>query len=138
MELLMEYRKKKGHHIVVVFDGWKGGSGVESSSVRGGVKVIYSRLGEKADSVIKRILSTERREWIVVSSDREIANHAWATDSIPVPSEEFLPFLEGTGTAVIPSSGKDGDDTELREERKGNPRKPSRKERAMNRALGKL
>jgi predicted RNA-binding protein with PIN domain len=106
--------------------------------VRGGVKVIYSRLGEKADSVIKRILSTERREWIVVSSDREIANHAWATDSIPVPSEEFLPFLEGTGTAVIPSSGKDGDDTELREERKGNPRKPSRKERAMNRALGKL
>lgn len=120
---------------MIVFDGWKSGSGVESSSVKGGVKVIYSGLGEKADSVIRRILSTERREWIVVSSDREIANHAWATDSIPLPSEEFLPFLEETD---VPFQEKEEDDEARGEQRKGNPRKLSRKEKAMNRALGKL
>lgn len=131
---------------MVVFDGWKGGSGVESSSLRGGVKVIFSRLGEKADSVIKRILSAERRDWIVVSSDREIANHAWATDSVPISSEDFLPFIEDPGTgrprsdscADFSNQGKDEDAMESREAGKGNPRKLSRKEKAMNRALGKL
>ena len=48
IELLIKYRKKKGHSVTVVFDGWKGGSRTESSSVRGGVNIIYSRLGEKA------------------------------------------------------------------------------------------
>ena len=124
---------------MLVFDGWKNGRGGEVSSVKGGVKVIFSGLGETADSVIKRIISTERREWIVVSSDREIAGHAWATDSVPVPSEVFLPFLERGGASPgLPLSEEEGDDAEPEEQRKGNSRKLSRKEKAMNRALGKL
>jgi hypothetical protein len=136
----------KGHRIVVVFDGWKGGSGVENSSLRGGVKVIFSRLGEKADSVIKRILSSERRDWIVVSSDREIAGHAWATDAVPIPSEKFLPFIENMGLerpganarVDFPGDVKGEDALAPGEGWKGNPRKLSKKERAMNRVLGKL
>lgn len=127
---------------MVVFDGWKSGGGSESSSVVGGVRVIYSRLGERADSVIKRILSTEKREWIVVSSDREIANHAWATGSVPVASEEFLNFMEASGAgrpaADVSNHDKDEEGFETSGQRKGNPRKLSRKERAMNRAFGKL
>ncbi len=124
---------------MVVFDGWKGGGSVEHSSMRGGVKVIYSRLGEKADSVIRRIFSAERREWIVVSSDREIAGHAWAAGSIPVPSEQFFPFLEeGGAPPTVPFSGMKEDSDLPGEQRKGNPRRLSRKEKALNRALGKL
>ena len=138
---LIEYGKRKGHSIVVVFDGWKGGSGTETSTSKGGVKVIYSRLGEKADSVIKRILSSERREWIVVTSDREIASHAWATGSIPVPSETFVRRMEEAGTGHNRDgtpSGKDDEDEERRENRKGSPRQLSKKEKAVRRALGKL
>ena len=103
------------------------------------MKVIFSRLGEKADSVIKRIISAERREWIVVSSDREVADHAWATDCVPVPSEVFLRFLESGGTSSGPSpSEEEGDDRQLERQRKGNPRMLSKKEKAMNRVLGKL
>ncbi len=140
----MGYKKKRGHEIVVVFDGWKSGSGVESSSMKGGVKVIYSRLGEKADAVIRRILSTERQEWIVVSSDREVASHAWGAGSVPIPSEEFLRFIEATRREVeapmhFPGPEKDDEnDMEEMSIRKGSGRMPSRKEKAVRRALGKL
>lgn len=128
---------------MVVFDGWKGGTGIEQSSVRGGVKVIYSRLGEKADSVIKRILSSERREWIVVSSDREIAGHAWATGSVPIGSEQFLPFLEAAAPGVqggsdVPFSEEEEYEEETDGSRRGSARQLSKKEKAMKRALGKL
>ena len=139
MDLLIEYRKMRGHHIVVVFDGWKAGGGAESSSVRGGVKIIYSRLGEKADSVIKRVVSTERREWIVVSSDREIASHAWSLGSTPLSSEEFLPLLRAQGRDEREEDWTEGaDDEEETTPRTGNPRKLSKRERAVRRALGKL
>ncbi len=127
---------------MVVFDGWKGGTGIESSSVRGGVKIIYSRLGEKADAVIKRILSSDRREWIVVSSDREIVRHAWATGSIPVGSERFLPFLEAAESGMPADKGSSLEEEEDEDEkggsRRGSARQLSRKEKASRRALGKL
>lgn len=139
MDLLIEYRKRKGHHIVVVFDGWKAGGGMESSSVRGGVRIIYSRLGEKADSVIQRVMSTERRDWIVVSSDREIASHAWSLGSTPLPSEKFLPFLRSRGQDGREKDWAEGeDDEEKNAPRTGNPNKLSKRERAVRRAMGKL
>lgn len=132
---LIEYRKGKSHEITVVFDGWKTGEARESRFVIGGIKVIYSRIGEKADSVIKRIISSERKEWIVVTSDREIAGHAWASGSVPVPAEDFLKATERKM-----SSFSDEEDEEDYDEprRKGNPRKPSKKEKALKRALSKL
>ena len=128
---------------MVVFDGWKGGTSIESSSVRGGVKVIFSRLGERADSVIKRMLSSERREWIVVSSDREIAGHAWATGSIPIGSEKFLSFLEPEGAEAPAGSGvppmeKEEGEEETDGSRRGRARQLSKKEKTIKRALGKL
>lgn len=132
---LIEYRKRKSHDITVVFDGWKTGEARESRFATGGIKVIYSRIGEKADSVIKRIISSERREWIVVTSDREIAGHAWASGSVPVPAEDFLKATERKMSYL--SDEEDEEDYD-EPQRKGNPRKPSKKEKALKRALSKL
>jgi predicted RNA-binding protein with PIN domain len=136
IDSLIEYRKIKGHDITVVFDGWKNGEAKEHQSFTGGIKVIYSRIGEKADSVIKRIISSDRREWIVVTSDRDIANHAWASGSVPISSEDFLKSVEKR----IPSSSdeEERDNEYGMSQRKGNPRKPSKKEKAVRRALSKL
>jgi len=135
IDSLIEYGKKKGHEMTVVFDGWKTGEAQESRSITGGVKVIFSRVGEKADSVIKRIISSERREWIVVTSDRDIADHAWASGSVPVPSDDFLRVIEGNSSPFIAEE----DEEDFQEpRRKGNPRKLSRKEKALKRALSKL
>jgi uncharacterized protein len=132
---LIEYRKGKGHDITVVFDGWKTGEARESQSTTGGIKVIYSRVGEKADFVIKRIISSERREWIVVTSDRDIAHHAWASGSIPVPSEDFLRAIERKESLF---SGEEGEEEYSEPQRKGNPWKLSKKEKALKRAVSKL
>ncbi len=139
IELLIKYRKKKGHSLTVVFDGWKGGSRTESSSVSGGVKIIYSRLGEKADAVIKKIISTDRREWIVVSSDRDIADHAWSTGSVPIQSETFIEILEKPARQYQEADEvEDDEDYAIDIYRKGNPSRLSKKEKAIQRVLGKL
>ncbi|MBE0425858.1 MAG: NYN domain-containing protein [Nitrospirae bacterium] len=136
IDSLIEYRKRKGHQVTVVFDGWKTGGGKESQSVISGIKVIYSRIGDKADSVIKRIISTERREWIVVTSDRDIADYAWATGSVPLSSEDFLNLFVRKGSFDLEREEYDEEYKEPR--RRGNPRRLSRKERAILRALNKI
>ncbi len=99
------------------------------------MKVIYSRIGDKADAVIKRMISAERREWIVVTSDREIADHAWSTGSIPVSSDDFLKALSAKDL-----SGFEEEDEKdyIEPRRKGSPRQLSKKEKAVRRALNKL
>ena len=138
IDSLIEYHKRKGHEITVVFDGWKTGGAQENHSVIGGIKVIYSRMGEKADSVIKRIISSERRGWIVVTSDRDIAARAWASGSVPISSEDFLNAI-----AKIQTEKKNMYEEEYVEEyvqtsRKGSPRMLSKKEKAIRNILQKL
>lgn len=134
--MLIEYRKARGHDITVVFDGWKTGEAQEQKFVVGRVKIIYSRIGDKADAVIKRLLSSHRREWIVVTSDRDIADHAWSTGSIPVTSEDFLNAIERH--ALFFSDGEEEENEYDGHRRKGNPRQLSRREKAVRRALQKL
>jgi uncharacterized protein len=135
IDSLVAYKKSKGHDLTVVFDGWRTGQGQESRSVTGGIRVIYSRLGDKADSVIKRMISAERREWIVVTSDRDIADHAWSTGSIPVSSDDFLNALSAKDLSGIE---EEDEEEYIEPRRKGSPRQLSKKEKAIKRALSKL
>ncbi len=136
IESLIEYRKKRGHDITVVFDGWKTGESEESHSIIGGIRVIYSRLGEKADSVIKHIISSDRREWIVVTSDRDITAHAWASGSIPITSEDFLNAIERRQVEMRVEH--ESNDEYIKSTKKGSSRRPSKKEKAIKRALSNL
>ncbi len=95
IEKISEYSKIRRHNITVVFDGWKEGKPEETVTWTGGVMVIYSRLAEKADSVIMRIISKEKKPWIVVSSDREIADFASRHNLVPIRSDEFEERLYG-------------------------------------------
>ena len=139
--LLSEYRKLKAHDITIVFDGWKSGGAREETLKTGGISVIYSRLGENADYVIKRIIGREKKEWIVVSSDRDVAAFAWANGCIAVPSARFMAVIDRAGSHI---EGEyellDKDEYEGQGSRhgKGNPRMLSKKEKALARALKKL
>ncbi len=152
---MVRYRLIKGHDITIVFDGYKAGKGHENKAVRGGVAVIYSKLAEKADEVIKRIITKDRKEWIVVTSDRDIVNHAWAVNSIPVPSDAFIRIVSekaaGNKEGTAGGSGYDedihGETAEWKDSGeydedafagKGNPYKLSKKEKSVRRALSKL
>jgi hypothetical protein len=153
INLLREYRRPGIHDITVVFDGHRSGAGAEQATVRGGIRVVYSRIAESADEVIARIIKTERREWIVVTSDRAVAHHAWAANSIPVPSDRFLDLVSGEAKRRSVHGddaggrlrgegdlyGKEGDDVdETPGPRRGNSRHLSKKEKAVRRALARL
>lgn len=136
IDSLVQYRKRKGHDITVVFDGWKTGQGKETQAGVGGIRVIYSMIGERADAVIKRMVSSEKRAWIVITSDRDIADHAWAAGSVPVPAGVFSNILERAYNPYF--SEQYGEEDFSGPHSKGNPRKPSKKEKALKRALLKL
>jgi len=53
-------QKLKPCRITVVFDGWQGGWNTEKEERKKGIELIYSKLGEKADEVIKRLAQRER------------------------------------------------------------------------------
>ena len=89
LKKLLAYQRIKKHAITVVFDGWIGGHFSESHGRVGGIRVIFSQRGEKADEVIKRLASREKRETIVVTSDRELGSSCSREGCEVIPSPEF-------------------------------------------------
>jgi predicted RNA-binding protein with PIN domain len=139
IQKLYEYTQIKGHNITLVFDGWKNGQLKETITKLGGLTIIYSKLGEKADSVIKKILSSSTKQWIVVSSDREISDFAERKDFAAVSADEFEGKLFFAGkynkTEEASAYDKDEDMDLMPSRQKGNPRKLSRREKKKIEAL---
>jgi hypothetical protein len=135
---LSAYKKLKGYDITVVFDGWKTGGHREEHLVTGGIHIIYSRLGDTADDLIRKILMQDRKEWIVITSDREISHHAWSAGAVPVPSDLFRKRLEQSGRDKSGEGCGNPDDDENDIPKKGNARQPSKKDKALLRVLRKL
>lgn len=92
---LINYSKQKKHDITLVFDGYKEGPGKETTEIRGGIRIIYSGAGEKADDVIKRILKNDKTFWIVITSDRDIEKAAWREKCVVIDSSIFSDILMG-------------------------------------------
>lgn len=134
LHALIGYNKDRGHEITVIFDGWREGGPKEEHSVQGGIRIIYSRLAEKADTAIKRILRERTgQDYILVTSDRELAGSAWASGAVPVRSEDFLRKLSGRGDI-----SEEFFEAEEEERPARKAAKTSRKEKAIERALKRL
>jgi len=72
-----------------------------------------------------------------VTSDRDIAHYAWASGSVPVSGGDFMRSVENQ--VLSHSVIEDHEDRDYQEPRKkGSPRKLSKKEKAIRRALNKL
>lgn len=140
---LAGYRKLRGHRITVVFDGWVGGSPQEERDRAEGIEIIYSRLGEKADEVIKRLLAKGDEEILVVTSDREIATFAVRRGKSAIASAAFDERLEQVAAGSFPADASaaaetDEDDDRPGMKRKGPSRRPSKQQRAALARIRKL
>ncbi len=125
---LAGYRQRKGYPLTVVFDGWRSGQAVEHGEWREGIEVVYSRKGETADTVIKRLAAKFGSDAAVVSSDREVTAFARAHGSTIISSGEFETRLHGAGARPIArKQAADEEEEERRVQRdrkkKGNPKK---------------
>jgi predicted RNA-binding protein with PIN domain len=139
---LAAYRKLKGHRITVVFDGWIGGPLREERQQSEGVRIIYSRRGEKADEVIKKIARKgSGEELVVVTSDREIVEAVGRSGGVAIASPEFETRMTVEG-AVLSEKGvspeEEDDEDPRRGEKKGPSRRLSKKERLTERRRRKL
>lgn len=126
-----------------MFDGWKDGPGRETRNVTGGITIIYSGIGERADTVIKRIISLQQRKWVVVTSDRAIVSFAWRVTCVPIDSEDFSRAVAKALREIDKKGEPDDYYAEEEEEgyqimKKGNPRKRSKKQKEIQRVLEKL
>jgi uncharacterized protein len=119
--------RTSGDPFTVVFDGARRSGGTPAG---GQVQVVFSRPPETADDVLRRLASELRSGAVVVSSDRAVRDAAERAGAVAVTTEQFLTALE-SGT------DDEGDDDEP-PTRGGNPRRPSRADRAARRVLGRL
>jgi len=143
LRLLFLYRKSKGHRITVVFDGWMSGPPVEEREMEGGITVVYSRRGEKADEVIKRMAGKGEEETVVVTSDRDLATSISRRGSTAIPSPAFESRLYAA-EAVLRHGREEGDDERSDEEmnrgtkKKGPARKISKKKKIFLTRMKKM
>jgi predicted RNA-binding protein with PIN domain len=140
------YKRHKGHKVTVVFDGWEGGPADEERDRQGGINIIYSRRGEKADDVIKRMVQKIGEEIVVVTSDRDIADFVSHRGKTAISSQEFEGHVSrlkiSTPDSLPDRDGgyeKDEDDeTRAGIKRKGPSKRLSRKQKSALAKIRKL
>jgi predicted RNA-binding protein with PIN domain len=100
--------------------------------------VIYSRRGEKADEVIKRMADQEREGSLIVSSDREIMHYAERVGAAVMSAEDFNFRL----CAVFAGDGPEGIDADQTQwsstKKKGPAHRDSKKLRRQRRRVKKI
>jgi uncharacterized protein len=137
IDRLAVYRRNRACDITVVFDGWQSGWITENRGREKGIDLVFSKLGEKADEVIKRMMKEKGAGVMVITSDREIAKFAERISVGVVPSEQFVEKME----KLVLRPPKDyigGEEENNGEKKKGPSRRLSKKERRARAALKKL
>ncbi|MGQ9647750.1 MAG: NYN domain-containing protein [Thermodesulfobacteriota bacterium] len=136
IDQLSAYRSLKPMGITVVFDGWQGGWPTEKREKKKGIELVFSRLGEKADEVIKRLVKEKGAAVTVISSDREVSRYAEKMAVAAVSSAQFKEKMERTlqkGRQTLEDEGESRG-----EKRKGPSRRLSKREKRVRSALKKL
>jgi predicted RNA-binding protein with PIN domain len=127
LRLIAGAARASGDPFTVVFDGARRAGGVATG---GQVQVVFSRPPETADDVLRRLAVELRSGAAVVSSDRAVRDAAERAGAAAVTAEQVLAALE-----TVADEEREDDE---RSGRGGNPRRPSRAERAARRVLGRL
>ncbi|MFZ3049144.1 MAG: NYN domain-containing protein [Desulfatirhabdiaceae bacterium] len=130
LEKLAAYRKLKHHTLTVVFDGTHAPAGATFRDTVQGIHIRYSRPGELADAVIKRMAASEKERALIVSSDQDVIRFSQARGCSTIDSLQFedklvmAVFMETGQLTDEPASG-----WTPTTKKKGPSRKLSKKER---------
>ncbi len=158
---LSAYAKKKGHQVIVVFDG--GPFLFPTSEQQKGITVKYSGPKDTADDIILRYIKEhEGQSMLLVSSDRELCDAAYYYQVEAIDAQDFYDLLteqsDYTPKKRQAQAIKMGDANELvdslmqqaqvhkkiddmqdpSDDRKSSSRKPSKKERKRMHKIKKL
>jgi predicted RNA-binding protein with PIN domain len=133
IQQLSAYQRRKPFNLVVVFDGWRAGQVQETKEKRDAITIVYSRLGEKADSVIVRMAREKGSGSVVITSDREIRRAVERFGAVAIYAGEFNEILR---TLEIAPGEDDSDETEP--SHSGNRNRLSKSDRKRQEKIHKL
>jgi uncharacterized protein len=105
--ILQEFARLKRQQVEVYFDGAP--IGYDGARSVGTVRVHFVRLGQTADDAIRSRLNRmakNTKNWIVVSSDREIQSAAHVAQAQFVSSEKFAKIIK-TAVRSAPKTSTD-------------------------------
>jgi uncharacterized protein len=141
VDKLAAYKRLKGHKITVVFDGAGDSPLFKNRDREKGILIRFSRQGETADSVIKRMAAREQQGALVVSSDREVADFSASQGAATIGAVEFEDKMEMAAymdlKGVSPESGTD-DGWDFSTKKKGPSKRLPKKKRLNKKRLNKL
>ncbi len=137
IDQLSAYQRLKPCEITVVFDGWRGGWTTEKREKKKGVGLVFSKLGEKADEVIKRLLKEKGSGAIVITSDRDIGRFAERLGIPVISSEQFQNKIEQSSIEFDEYLERE-EEEEKGAKKKGLSRRLPKKEKRAKDALKKL
>jgi len=138
LHLIARARRAPQDEFTVVFDGARLAGG---APIAGRIRVVFSRPPLTADDELMRLARQLRSGAVVVSSDRKIQDAARRAGSAVLTADQFLEALDLPERSSDARSGadiKDESDGETAREKRGNPRRLSKKARKAQRALGRL
>jgi predicted RNA-binding protein with PIN domain len=133
---LGNYQQAKGYRVTVVFDGWRSGWMEEVPEKHNNITVVYSRQGEKADSVVVRLARQRGGGCVVVTSDREVRNAVERFGAVALYADDFREVLRNLDRRSVEEELECGEPPRL--VKKGNPKRLSKKERKRRDQLKKL
>ena len=137
VSLIARANRAPQDEFTVVFDGARLSAGAPAS---GRIRVVFSRPPSTADDEVMRLARQLRSGAVVVSSDRKVQDAARRAGSAVLSAEQFLEALDvpEASSRSDPPDSKDDSDHEPAREKRGNPRRLSKKARLARRALGRL
>lgn len=142
VRLLADYAARRPHEVIVVFDAMHEGGLMEARDRRGPVTLVYTARGETADDRIVRMVEASRSAaWLVVTSDRALAQAAKRMGADVVGAGTFAERIaESMKDQVSPAMEGREDEEEVLppREKKGNPRRLKKADRRLRLRLEKL
>jgi predicted RNA-binding protein with PIN domain len=136
---LATYRKIRPHRITVVFDAQHSPRFSAQNDRHQGIAIRFSRRGQSADDVIKRMAREEREKALVVSSDQEIVSFAARCGAATISAPQFENKME-IAIQIERHSGASENDSGrmMRIKKKGPSRRLSKKMRRDRMKIKKL
>lgn len=133
--MLSSFAGTRRHHITIVFDGWENGSFSEERTRAGGISIIFSRRGEKADDVIRRLANQGGRDITVVTSDRDLAYSVSRSGANVISSRQFEASLtqEHSGLSELKGDEKQAGPRPGTKKKGPSRRMPKNKRATLNR-----
>ena len=139
VDMLAAYKKIKAHRITVVFDGTRASLLSLQRDRQKGITIVFSHIGESADTVIKQMARREGQKVLVVSSDLDIVHTVEARGAATISSEDFenkLTLSQYAGGMEIDRDAYDG--WKPTTKKKGPSRRLSKKQRKTRTKIRKL